>query len=101
MLILSYREGERVIFPVFREHIESDSVLRFHLVPQARAGQGSQKQNVEIVHTVLTGHFGDTFADTPFVYVQTDDKRTYNQNVVPLYAPYRSEEHTSELQSRL
>jgi len=88
MLILSYREGQRVIFPVFRERIEGDAALRCHLVPQSRAGQGSQKQHVEIVHAVLTGSLGDTFADARFVYVQTDDKGTHYQNFVPLYTPY-------------
>ena len=88
MLVPGHREGQRVVFPVFRERIEGDAVLRFHLVPQARAGQGRQKQRVEIVHAVLAGHLGDTFADARFVYVQTDDKGTHDQDVVPLYAPH-------------
>ena len=87
MLIPGHRKGQRVIFPVSRELIEEDAVLRFHLVPQARARQGCQKQHVEIVHSIPTGRLGDTSADARFVYVQTDDKGTHDQDVVLLDAP--------------
>jgi len=53
-----------------------DAVLRFHPVPQARAGQRRQKQRIEIVQAVLVGRLGDPLADARFIHVQTDDKRT-------------------------
>ena len=73
----------------YRERIEGNAILRFHLIPQARAREGSQKQRVEIVHAVPAGHLDDTFADARFVDVQTDDKGTHDQYAVPLYAPPR------------
>jgi len=88
MLISGHGEGQRVIFPALRERNESDAVLRFHLVPQARAGQGSQKQCVEIVQAAPAGHRGDTFADTRLVDVQTDDKGTRDQYAVSLDAAH-------------
>ena len=89
MFIPCHRERQRVVLPVFRKHIEGNALLRLHLVPQARAGQRRQKQRVESVHTVLAGHFGDPFANTRFVNVQTDDKGTDDQDFVPLDAPNR------------
>ncbi len=88
MPVPGHREGQRVILPVLRERLEGDAALRFHLVPQSRAGQGRQKQRVEIVHAVLVGHLGDPFADARFIHVQTDDKRTHDQDVVPLDVPH-------------
>src|SRR5665811_177710 len=42
MLVASYGETQRVVLPVFREVVEEDTVLRLHLIPQARAGQRRQ-----------------------------------------------------------
>ena len=53
------------------------------LTPQkAGAGKGSQKQGIEVFHTLPAGHPGDTFADARFVYVQTDDNGTHDQYAV-------------------
>src|SRR4030042_978759 len=90
MLILGYRESQRVVFPVFREIGKGNSFLRFHLFPQSCTGQGRQEKYIKIVQTILTGHLSDTFADPRFVYVQSDDKGTHNHNFVALYTTHRS-----------
>src|SRR5450759_1663744 len=88
MLIPGHREGQRVVFPVAGESIEGDAILRFHLVPEPRAGEWRQKQRVETIHAVLACRLGDTSADARLVYVQTDDKGSHNHNMVTLYAPH-------------
>ena len=74
------------------EFIEGDAVLRFHLVPKASAGQGCQKQRVEIVHAVTPSCLGYKLAYTRFVCVQSDDKGTRDQYAVSLDAPHRAGE---------
>ena len=51
-------------------------------------GKGGQKQYGEIIHAVLAGHRSATFAGARLGDVQTNDKGTHDQYVVPLDAPH-------------
>ena len=39
-------------------------------------------------YAVPAGYLGDAVADAWFVYAQTDNKGTHDQNIVPLDAPH-------------
>jgi len=78
-----------MLIPGHREGIESDSFLRFHLVPQARTGQRRQKPHVNGIHPVPAGDIGDVYPDARMIYVQAHNEGTGDHYAVTLLCAAR------------